>query len=71
MMDMKLTYCGKGFTISVDQTIMLDTLNFYSDVYQLALKKTGRKKKYTASSPQRSMELLLKRAHFVPGNTNR
>lgn len=44
MMDMKLTYCGKGFTISVDQTIMLDTLNFYSDVYQLALNKTGRKK---------------------------
>ena len=31
------------FTIDVNQTIMLYTLNFYSDVYQIFFNKTGEK----------------------------
>ena len=35
------------FTIDVNQTIMLYTLNFYSDVYQTFFNKTGEKLSYT------------------------
>ena len=40
-MDVSLTYCNNHFTIYVNQTIMLYTLNLYSDVCQLFLNKTG------------------------------
>ena len=43
MMNVSWTYCGSHFTIYVNQTIMLCTLNVYSDVCQLFLSKTGKK----------------------------
>ena len=42
MMDVNETYCGHHFTIYVSQTIMLYTLNLYSDVCQLYVNKTGK-----------------------------
>ena len=43
MMDVNWTYCGDHFTIYANRTIMLYTLNIYSDVCQLFLNKTGEK----------------------------
>ena len=40
-MDAIQTYWVNHFTIYVSQTIMLYTLNFYSDICQLYLNKTG------------------------------
>ena len=37
------TYCGNTIPTHVNQTIMLYTLNLYSDVCQLHLNKTGGK----------------------------
>lgn len=37
------TYCGNYFTVYVNQTIMLYTLNLYSDECQLFLNKTVNK----------------------------
>lgn len=53
MMDINQTYCGKQFTVYVNQTIMLYVLNLYSDECQyinkcmpihLFLNKTGKRK---------------------------
>ena len=44
MMNVHCTYCGHHFMMYVSQIIMLYTLNLYSAVCQLYLKKTGRKK---------------------------
>ena len=41
-MDVSWTYCGKYFTVHVNQTIMLYALKSYSDVCQLFLNKTGK-----------------------------
>jgi len=37
-----LTYCGNHFTIYINQTIMLYTLNLHHDVRKLFLNKTGK-----------------------------
>ena len=42
VMDANSTFCSNNFTINV-QTIMLHTLNLYSDMCQLYLNKTGEK----------------------------
>ena len=41
---MDITYCGNHFTIYVNKTIMLHTLNLYSGICQLFLNKTKKKK---------------------------
>ena len=41
-MDVSQTYGGNHFTVYVNQTIMLYTLNLYSDACQLFLNKTGK-----------------------------
>lgn len=38
------TCCGNYFTIYVNQAIMLYTFNLHSDMYQLFLNKTVKKK---------------------------
>lgn len=42
-MDVNWAYCSDHFTIYVKQSIMLYTLNLYSDVCHLFLKKIRRK----------------------------
>ena len=41
--DVSWTHYGKHFTIYVNQTIKLYTLNLYSDVWQLFFNKNGKK----------------------------
>lgn len=49
-MEVSWTYCGNHFTIDVNQTTKLCTLNLYSDVSQLFCSKTGQKcQTYTGS----------------------
>lgn len=42
-MDISWTYCENHFTIYVNPSIMLCTLNLHSDVHWLFLRKTGKK----------------------------
>ena len=44
MMDVQWTHCDNHFMMYTNQIIMLYTLNLYSDVCQLYLTKTGRRK---------------------------
>lgn len=44
-------YCDNYFTTYINQTIVLYTLNFHSDVYQSFLKKNWEKNKYTHTNP--------------------
>lgn len=41
-MDVSWASCGNHFTIYVNQTVMLDTLNGYNDICQLFLIKIGK-----------------------------
>ena len=41
-MDVIWTYCGTYFIIYLSQTIMLYTLDLYSDIISLFLNKTGK-----------------------------
>ena len=45
MMSVIQTYYDNHYTIYVNQIIMLYTLNLFSDVCQLFLSKTGKKKR--------------------------
>lgn len=47
------TYCGNHFTVYLNQTILLYTLSFHSDVCQLFLKKKLEKFHYSQRYPQK------------------
>lgn len=52
--DFNWTYCGNHFTIYLNQTTILSTLNLYGDVYQLFLNEIGKKNVSLTNSTQLS-----------------